>query len=177
MKARIIVTKKCNRNCEGCCNDQDAYSKIDQLKDDHVLLSFKEIMVTGGEPMLIPDKIIQFLHSLREIQKYTGKIYIYTALYNKGLFDAYSWASKYVDRINFTMHNNSTDQDVRNLKLLSAAIQKLPSAAFRLSIDSRLYERYDFCNIDFSYWSVVRKMKWQDNCKLPEGEKLFIYEL
>lgn len=175
MKARIIVTKKCNRHCIGCCNEQYAFNEIDVLEDKNALLPYKEIMITGGEPMLVPFRVIRFLEVLRDYQKYTGKIYIYTALYHEGLTEVYSRLSKYVNGINFTLHDNSTDQDIRNLKLLSDIIHKFTSVSLR--IDSRLYERYDFSNIDFTPWEVIRKMKWQESCSLPENERLFIYEL
>ena len=85
-KARILITEKCNRSCSGCCNN---YSKImweakyiDSLTDLPPVL--KEIMITGGEPMLFPNKTEKIIRELKERYS-SSKIYLYSALYRKNL--------------------------------------------------------------------------------------------
>jgi organic radical activating enzyme len=177
MKARVIVTMACNRHCKNCCNKEEVFMQHKVLNDVHDLLTYDEIIITGGEPMLIPDKITLFVRVLRRKLEYEGKIYIYTALFNKDLFSEYKYLFNFINGIHYTVHYESTDQEVMELKLLSQMLKHQHDISSRLAIDSRLYERYDFSNIDFSAWSVVRKLKWQINCKLPEDERLFIYEL
>lgn len=177
MKARVMVTTACNRHCENCCNEQDEFSQVEVLDCIYSLLKYDEVIITGGEPMLISSEVALFIHELRRELGYAGKIYIYTALYNKGLFAEYRDLFKYINGLHYTIHHEATDQEVMELKLLSEMLPRKSDLSFRLSIDSRLFERYDFSNIDFSAWSVIRKMKWQANCKLPDNEKLFIYDL
>ncbi len=177
MKARIIVTTKCNRHCKGCCNDQEAFKNIECLDDINSLLEFEEIIITGGEPMLIASEVYLFLSDLRKRLLYPGKIYIYTALFNELLIEDYSRIMDFADGLTYTLHYEATDQEVTWLAFLSKLLPCMADRVYRLSIDSRLYNRYDFSNIDLSAWSVIRKIQWQDNCQLPPGERLFIYQL
>jgi hypothetical protein len=160
-----------------CCNQQDIIKQAVKVSSIKELLAFDEIIITGGEPMLIPNELALFLHNLRRNHGYTGKIYLYTALYNKKLQPEYMDLMNYINGIHFTIHYEAADQEIMELKQLSELLQKIRDSSFRLSIDTRLYEKYDFYNIDLSAWSVVRRMKWLDNCQLPDDEKLLIYEL
>lgn len=179
MNARVIVTLKCNRNCENCCNKEEVFNEHEILTNINDLLSYDEIIITGGEPMLIPEKIIEFIKNLKNIN-YLGKIYMYSALYNLKLSHYYSRILMVIDGLQFTVHSEAKDQEIIELKQLSESefLNRLSEfKSLRLAIDSRLYDKYDFSNIDFSNWSVVRKMQWRINVPLPQNEKLFIYEL
>lgn len=57
MKARVIVTLECNRHCENCCNTGDAFLGYKVLTDINELLAYEEIIITGGEPMLISNAV------------------------------------------------------------------------------------------------------------------------
>jgi MoaA/NifB/PqqE/SkfB family radical SAM enzyme len=177
MKARVMVTKKCNRNCKGCCNEQEGFLDIEKVSSVTDLLKYEEIIITGGEPMLIAEKVLHFVESLREEHCYSGKIYLYTALYNTYLHRFYDNLFRYIDGLHFSIHAEAGDQEIIELKEFSGLLPKSGRLSLRLIIDRRLYGRYDFSNIDFSKWSVVRKLKWQKVCRLPENEKLLIYEL
>jgi organic radical activating enzyme len=177
MKARVIVTALCNRHCPNCCNQQEIFDTAARIKSTKELLAFEEVIITGGEPMLISNKVIMFLHELRYHFRYTGKIYIYTALYNETLKMDYRELLKYIDGIHYTVHFEALDKEISELRDLSQMLPKRSRLSFRLSIDTRLYGKYDFSNIDFSAWSVVRRMIWLDKCKLPDDKKLLIYDL
>lgn len=179
MKARVIVTLECNRNCENCCNKENVFNQHEKLNDIKELLKYDEIIITGGEPMLIPRKVKDFIYKLRNELKYNGKIYFYSALYNKRLDGFYDKILDFVDGLHYTVHYEAKDKEIIELKQLSESIMlKIKdNKSLRLAIDSRLYDKYDFSNINFSKWSVVRKMKWLVNTPLPEREKLFLYEL
>lgn len=59
-------------------------------------------------------------------------------------------------------------------------MSKYPSErykSFRLAIDKRLYDLYDFSNIDFSAWTVIRKMEWKTDCHLPDKEELIYLDI
>lgn len=178
MKARVIVTLKCNRNCENCCNKEEVFEQHKILTNPDDLLTYDTIMITGGEPMLIPEKVIEFLNWLID-KEYKGRIYLYTALYNNKLSRFYSKILSIIDGFQFTVHNEATVKEIIELKQLSESylLEGQRDKSFRLNIDERLYSRYDFSNINFRNWTVVRKMKWLVNCPLPEGEELFVYEL
>ena len=52
--ARVIVTLVCDRSCPGCCNtnglDGIQEVNLERLKD------YEEVVLTGGEPLLMGDK-------------------------------------------------------------------------------------------------------------------------
>jgi MoaA/NifB/PqqE/SkfB family radical SAM enzyme len=126
MKARVLVTHKCHRNCDGCCNkDANLLSKI-KLPVFTDLLKYSEIMITGGEPMLIGDSVSRFINELHSVN-YRGKIYLYTTLVTPILFSILPR----IDGIHFTLHYESDDSDVKGLKTLSHY------AGFRASVISK----------------------------------------
>jgi len=45
MRARVIVTKKCNRKCKGCCNER--LGLIDKVSFED-LFKYEEICITEG---------------------------------------------------------------------------------------------------------------------------------
>ena len=64
MRARVIVTKKCNRKCKGCCNER--LGLIDKVSFED-LFKYEEICITGGEPMLMSERVVEMIHRLRLI--------------------------------------------------------------------------------------------------------------
>jgi len=167
--ARVIVTYNCNRNCPGCCNEHgNAVYKTDVINE---LLMYKELIITGGEPVLISEKVMDFISRLRELG-YIGKIFLYTAAFDG--YNLYHHAVlKQVDGITFTIHAEATDRDIISLKALSKqSILDKSNYSSRLIIDNRVYDHYDFSNIDLKKWDVIRKLQWKDECKPAENEIL-----
>ena len=74
-KLRLLVTRKCNRSCEGCCNK---YWDLSALPVATNYVGYDEILLTGGEPMLDPLKLLGIIGKIKEENK-TAKIYLYTA--------------------------------------------------------------------------------------------------
>ena len=73
--ARVIVTYNCPRGCPNCCNEHIGNIPAVEFKD---LLKYKELVITGGEPMLIGERVVEMIHRLRA-SGYAGKIWLYTA--------------------------------------------------------------------------------------------------
>lgn len=172
--ARLIVTYRCNRSCPGCCNEHG--NSVREIEDIQELLKYDEIILTGGEPMLLGFKLGQFISTIRE-EGYKGKIYIYTAFFDEKSI-LHRNIIKNSDGITYTIHAESNDVDIKALKSLS----EMPALQWedfssRLIIDSRVYDRYDFSNINFSHWDVIRKLKWKDECKPAEHEELLYFPL
>ena len=166
--ARVIVTMRCNRNCPGCCNNSlkdIPRITMEQLKD------YKKVVITGGEPFLLGDTWLEnFILGLCK-QNEDQYIYLYTA-------ETALWRHRkvldYLDGITVTLHAECTDDDIRNLKDLPCYIKT--NIDTRLFIDSRVYDRYDLSNIDFTWWYIVRKLHWKDYCDPADNEDLFILE-
>ena len=73
--ARVIVTYNCPRNCPNCCNEH--IGNVPEVKFED-LLKYEELVITGGEPMLIAPRVVEMIHRL-QAQEYKGKIWLYTS--------------------------------------------------------------------------------------------------
>lgn len=175
-KARVKVTNICGRKCDGCCNNDPIFrpTEITSLKQ---VLDYDEILITGGDPALYPQKMYNMLERLIKLYNYKGKVYLYTSsvMSNSHLSDII-WL---IDGFQHTVHYEANDFDIMELSRLSNFLVEYNSKrhSFRLAIDKRLYERYDFGNIDLSGWSIIRKLVWQEHCPLPKGEELFYFDM
>ncbi len=165
--ARVIVTYKCNRSCPGCCNTHE--NSVRKIEDINELLKYDEIVITGGEPMLIKEKLFHFLLQLRNME-YNGKIYMYTAFWNHGIYSHEILDT--LDGITFTIHAEATKQDIVSFKQLSNIIGFKPHLNSRLFIDSRLFTHPEALQRRVSMWDENRKLEWKDECKPAEHEEL-----
>lgn len=79
-KLRLLVTTKCPNKCPMCCNNSWDFSKLPVVEH----FNYKEIMITGGEPLLFPEKLANLAESIKTVQKLAygnkGKLFLYTAL-------------------------------------------------------------------------------------------------
>ena len=64
-KLRLLVTTKCPNKCPMCCNNSWDFSKLPVVEH----FNYKEIMITGGEPLLFPEKLSNLAESIRTVQK------------------------------------------------------------------------------------------------------------
>lgn len=76
---RVVLTDRCNLTCKFCCmKDKDIYSSfVNQPALLIAMREYDEIAITGGEPLLEPEKLIQFICLLKYFNK-DAKIYLYT---------------------------------------------------------------------------------------------------
>ena len=167
--ARVIITYACDRKCPGCCNTME--HDIQNITDIKELKEYKEIVITGGEPLLYPQEVLDFINELR---KQDCKIFLYTAKTDIWK-EKYAEILKQLDGITVTLHAECTDDDIRNLQLF--AKQKVDNYDARLFIDTRVYDRYDVSNIDFSPWNVVRKLRWKKECHPAPNEDLLYFSI
>ena len=64
-KLRLLVTTKCPNKCPMCCNNSWDFSKLPVVEH----FNYKEIMITGGEPLLFPEKLVNLAESIKTVQK------------------------------------------------------------------------------------------------------------
>lgn len=179
MRARVIVTMKCNRKCKGCCNEH--LGEINRVAFDD-LFKYDAICITGGEPMLMSERVVEMVHRLR-LQGYTGKIWLYTA-YSRKL--NHYWACKMlidaVDGITYTIHNGDMGKvksDLIDLRHLDTYLKESDRSdkSDRLYIDSRVFNQ-DYVDSLRYGWAVIKSLEWRmDECPVPEGEELVFYDL
>lgn len=168
--ARVITTWDCNRDCDLCCNKnlpvQPETCSLEDLRD------YDQVLLTGGEPMLYPEQLLETIKYLRSWRSDEWqKIYLYTALWTPALKEIV----KHVDGIHFTLHHPVGPRDLEGLRHFQRLISKPEYAekTFRLYIESRVKVRVE---ITPSLWERVEVKPWLDQCPLPENETLFQLE-
>jgi len=151
-KLRLLITKDCNRSCKGCCNKDWDLDKLPICTD---FRGYSEVILTGGEPMLYPDKIINLCKEIRK-QNNTCKIYLYTADIKK----FYDWyIDNIVDGVTVTLHEQ---RDVVAFKEYSGLYSHLN---LRLNVFKGIkLPEYT------GEWIVQRDIVWIKDCPLPKGE-------
>lgn len=185
-KLRLLVTTKCKRNCEGCCNHDVKPSGVIHVFEllDHIKAgTYNQIMITGGEPLLFPDLLMVYLQTIMHTicfkmkdPKLEPEVILYTSMIPKHVDNEYLLSIFYLlDGITFTIHDKSGMEDFLRLQEILAMMHDQPK--MRLNV---------FCDVPLSpvnlYGWDVKFIKWIKNCPLPEGEEflaldpLFTYE-
>jgi hypothetical protein len=174
----------CNRSCDYCCNKYDSLlSKAIDIPTLDPILDSDVVCLTGGEPMLYPEKLIRIIHSLRGGSIMMGqpnqKIYLYSAsFYSPDFKHSLRDLIPLVDGIHFTLHAKSTGEDIRGFESLQATIREykrfneLGSKTFRAYIAPEIeYDIPIFPNL----WSRLEIKPWipEGKCPLPPNETLY----
>ncbi len=76
---RVVLTDKCNLDCSFCCmkEKETYYSFKNQTALWIAKQRYDEIGITGGEPLVEPEKLIQFICLLKYFNR-EAKVYLYT---------------------------------------------------------------------------------------------------
>lgn len=163
MKLRLLITPKCNRNCEQCCNkgfDLDSLPRITQADQ---FAGYTEISLTGGEPLLEYDKVRDTIMYIREYGNQSCPINLYTAMSeHPNLVDL----AKIVN-LTITIHDKEAmvamlDQWMR--------LESVPIKHIRVKLAPSVH-RYHTLIEHYLYGCWVEKFDWIDDCPLPEGEE------
>jgi len=162
-KLRLLVTKKCDRKCPGCCNKDWDLDGLEEATDDE-LLSYEEILITGGEPLLYPDEFAKLLARL-DVFAYHVKKYVYTArTKSPGVFAA---VITIVDGITVTLHKQ---KDVDDFNLCIDFLDNTHVDYKKKSLRLNIFKGIDYSSIDTTNWDVKDEMVWIKDCPLPTDE-------
>ncbi|NCD06151.1 MAG: hypothetical protein EOL97_08535 [Spirochaetia bacterium] len=166
-KLRLIVTTKCDKNCEGCCNNQFDITNLPTI-EPHEMSQYDKIIITGGEPMLVPGRIETLVYYLRKFELYEGNIIIYTTdLYSIGELDICGD----INGITITLHDDDDLYEFEDTmrRYLEFNDTWLKNKSLRLNVFKgvRLPQKEYLKD-----WIVKDNIEWLDNCPLPEGEEL-----
>jgi hypothetical protein len=168
--ARVITTFECGRACVYCCNKYETLiSKAIEIHDIGQVSGYSQVLLTGGEPMLYPGKIIDYCKRLRECG-FKGQIYMYSAKYTPQMYEVLP----YLDGIHFTLHTASW-QDLNELSSLQVMMGANKDKSYRLYISPSITQAI---TIYPNLWKRVEVKPWipEGQCPLPEGETLFKLE-
>ena len=138
--ARLIVTRDCPRSCVGCCNDQYNFDgDVPQLQHNDCMLTlndYKTVVISGGEPLLLGEKLMPFLVALKFLGK---KTVLYTScvqdMPNKPTHDIF----QLIDGVTFSMHAENPADAISELENFQYFVQRHNiQRDFRLCIDDRI---------------------------------------
>jgi len=172
-KLRLMVTDKCPRNCELCCNKHENNVKL--IAEAPVYEpgkeKYEEILVTGGEPMYM-DNLTVILSKLKAQNPHTD-LYLYTA----GNDDASSlyMTMFYLDGLCLTLH---TQEDVEHFKDFVFLINTspIPEHFKKMSLRLNIFKGIKVPKELTKRWVVKSNIEWELNCPLPEGEVFMKYK-
>jgi len=173
-KLRLLVTEKCNRHCEGCCNKDIKPSQTISVND---ISGYDTIMITGGEPMLFPNKLLHFLPSiLKKGYPSSTQVFIYTAKFPSPNTteeeDDFYLIFSLLAGITFTIHDQEGIDDFINLnRFINDKILPFDTPYRRLNV----FRDVKLPVINLYGWDV-KFVDWIKDCPIPEGEDFFRLE-
>lgn len=160
---RLLLLEECNRSCEGCCNkDWDMAAVKTVAMDDY--REAEVICLTGGEPMLYPERIASLV-SLLKLIGVTAKFILYTAKSKRAL-DLVAMLH-WLDGITLTLHEQ---YDVPAFELLQLYLLYATDLVASKSLRLNVFSGIDLEGVDTSGWQVKSGIEWIKNCPLPENE-------
>lgn len=163
-KLRLLITPECNRACVGCCNDAydlGALPKVSGYRE------FEEIMLTGGEPMLDPIKVMDTLQAIRDDVFVMPKIYLYTAMTKPRMPLLMLLYNTYLTGITLSLHEQ---YDIAGFRLFNKLLRKHPDLTVDKSLRLNVVSHVDITLVDTSLWDV-KIIEWKpDGCPLPKDE-------
>jgi hypothetical protein len=175
-KLRLLLWPDCGKSCPGCCNkDWD----LKTLPIATNLIFYREIILTGGEPMLYPDLLQRVIGEI-QATTHSPKIYLYTA--NTKEYDKLINIMSGINGVTVTLHD---DEDVTDFIKLVEEMNKI-SAINSHWLDDKSLRLHVFEDVDASaieginlpdVWNVKGHIKWIENCPLPNDEEFKRYWL
>lgn len=173
---RIITTYYCRKDCELCCNKNwKGIPAVGVKEDEFDYNEYDMILITGGEPNLFPNKIINLCKKIKEKNK-NITIILYTAYLKKTVATLYL-IQNYLDGITVTLHD---EEDIKPFLRFNKLLSKgwvlsniKRSFSFRLNVFKGVCLPTD---ADISIWKVKSGIEWIKDCPLPKDEVLLKLE-
>jgi hypothetical protein len=150
---RLLVTPDCHKKCPGCCNKDWDLNKLpicDSFK------CYDEIILTGGEPMLLGKEHLEGIIHVIQSQNPKAKIILYTTRVEAIGLPVYG--------ITLTLHAQSDERYFKFLKNYYMPQNK--SISLRLNI----FKGITIDKRTTRGWVIQDNMVWIKNCPLPKNE-------
>lgn len=155
-KLRLLLFEKCNRACVGCCNkgfDLKALPVCPNLE------GWDEVNLTGGEPMLDPQLVIDTAWSVptpTTVNLYTAKVDDLPAVLE---------VMRFLNGLCVTLHEQ---RDVEPFLRLNENLQASEGFwSLRLNVFKGVTLPPE---TDLSRWKVKDGIEWIPDCSLPADE-------
>lgn len=164
-KLRLLVTSQCPNKCPMCCNNSWDFSKLPVVEH----FNYKEVMITGGEPLLFLDKVAILADSIKNSNKlaYSNDVrgFIYTALAD----DILNILPR-VDGVVFTPHS---EKDIESFLKANRIMGLFPETVINKSLRLNLFSNMKSLipeSTDLSHWQV-KDIIWIKDCPVPPDEE------
>ena len=162
---RLLLTEQCNRSCSGCCNKDWDLAGLEIETD---FTGYDQILLTGGEPMLDPDAVIDMVAKIRK--QTASPIIMYTADVRD--IDATMRVISMIDGITVTLH------DQCDVEPFLAFHERLMETKFfwGKTLRVNVFRGVEFTNPsyrtsqDMQAWHAKKDIVWVKDCPLPENE-------
>ena len=147
-----------------------------EIKDLSELAGFREILITGGEPLLNPRRTLGIIEKIKCLSP-DSKIYVYTAWFDEKLADII----EEVDGIHYTLHAHSSKRDIADFQRFQDILPLKSKKSFRLYINpsikhSILIKTGLWHRIEIKPWLTEEELLRKQPDGLPMGEKLYVLE-
>ena len=156
-KLRLILFDECHRNCVGCCNKDWDIRNLPVCND---FRGFDLIMLTGGEPMLHPNVILQTIEIIRSQTK--APIILYTALLEDKVM--LGKVLDLIEGITITLHE---PEDIGAFMEFDRYYPERTNKSFRIN----LFKGVEAAECS-PRWKIKDDIVWIKNSPLPDGERL-----
>lgn len=164
-KLRLLVTTQCPNKCPMCCNNSWDFSKLPVVEH----FNYKEVMITGGEPLLFPEEVTLLSDAIKNGNRlacnHKVSVFIYTAL-----ADNIITILPHVDGVVYTPHS---DKDIESFLGLNRIIGLFPESVKNKSLRLNLFANMKKLipqYTDLSHWQV-KDMIWVKDCPVPSDEE------
>lgn len=153
MILRLLLWSACDRSCPGCCNgdwDVDNLPVVTEKEIAHADM----ILLTGGEPMLSPTRVLSYVNYLRAHASQSGTpIILYTA--KPGRLPEMNY---HLNGFTVTLHEQA---DVEPFLEIADEM----TGSLRVNV---------FKGVELPYippgWKAKAEIEWIPDCPLPTGE-------
>lgn len=171
-KLRLLVTKECIRKCQGCCNKQYDLDALDVVESFE---GYDLIMLTGGEPLLFPYRLLNLIDGIKSVTD--TPVILYTAYFPKDKI-MFSEILRMIDGMTFTIHDriglqsfqrfNLWFKEGSNHTLRNIFFQGIPKS-MRCNVFSNITLPYSPYSRP-GWWEVKDGIEWLDPCPLLKDE-------
>lgn len=148
-----------------CCNNSWDFRKLPVVEN----FNYKEVMITGGEPLLFPDEVAILSDAIKNanVLAYNNEVsvFIYTALAN-GILTI-------LPHVNGVVYTPHSEKDIESFLKVNRTIGLFPETVKNKSLRLNLFANMKALipqNTDLSHWKV-KDMIWIKNCPVPLDEE------
>jgi len=125
--------------------------QVQHTPDLRLLAGFDMILLTGGEPLLDPDRTLRLIAKLRKLTLAT--IYLYTAQWTERMPEIL----EATDGIQFSLHREATSTDIDDFVKVQEVVERYQKKSNRLYVDKAITGTVPILP---HVWKRVKVSKW-----------------